>query len=47
MLDEYTSDESTQYEDATSHDDYEEMFRSTNVEDATYSTVYDAYDEGS
>jgi hypothetical protein len=44
VLDGYTSDESTKDEDATSHDDYEEMFQSANVEDPTSSTMYDAYD---
>jgi hypothetical protein len=41
VLDGYTSDESTSYED------YEEMFRSTDVEDPTSFTVHDACDEGS
>jgi hypothetical protein len=44
VLDGYTSDESTQEEDATSYDD---MFQSTNVEDPTTFTMYDAYDVGS
>jgi hypothetical protein len=44
VLDGYTSDESAKDEDATSHDDYEEMFQSTNVEDPISPTVYDAYD---
>jgi len=47
VLDGYTFDELTQDEHATSHDDYEEMFQSADVEHPTSSTVYDTYDEGS
>jgi hypothetical protein len=47
VLDGYTLDESTKDEDATSYDEYEEMFQSTDVEDPTYFNVYDDYDEGS
>jgi hypothetical protein len=47
VLDGYTSNESAKDEDATSLNDYEEMFQSTDVENPTSSIVYDAYDEGS
>jgi len=33
-------------EHATSHNDYEEMFKSVDDENPTPSIVYDAYDEG-